>query len=104
MSCDLAIHDEFIYMEQSSCPFCDQQLIKVEVKSIESCCDKPDIINDNGKKVCKHCGLVDGYEQVKEYVNFYENIHRIRRKSVYHRKYHVENASTRQISIYHVIR
>ena len=43
------------------------------------------------KIVCRNCGIVDGYERVKEYVNFYDNMYRIRRKSVYHRKYHIEN-------------
>ena len=28
---------------------------------------------------------------MKEYVNFYENIHRFIRKSVYHREYHINN-------------
>ena len=34
---------------------------------------------------------VHGYEQLQEYVDFYENKHRFRRKSIYHRKYHVIN-------------
>ena len=91
MNCNKDIHDELINMEEVVCPFCNQQLIEVKAKSSDTCCNEPDFVNDNKKIVCKNCGLVDGYEQVEEYVNFYENIHRIRRKSVYHRKYHVEN-------------
>ena len=36
-------------------------------------------------------GVVQGYNYVKEYVNFYENRHRFVRKSVYHREYHINN-------------
>ena len=34
---------------------------------------------------------VYGFDYVKEYVNFHENMYKIHRKSVYHRKYHIEN-------------
>ena len=40
---------------------------------------------------CVNCGTVHGYHYVTEYFNFYGNIHKIRKKSVYHRKYHTEN-------------
>ena len=45
----------------------------------------------NGMNICVNCGLVHGYDYVTEYFNFYDNMHRIRRKSVYHRKYHIQN-------------
>jgi len=45
----------------------------------------------NGMNTCVNCGLVYGYDYVAEYVDFYDNMHKIRRKSVYHRKYHIEN-------------
>ena len=41
--------------------------------------------------VCLNCGSVHGYYYVNEYVDFHENMHKIRRKSVYHRKYHLHN-------------
>ena len=41
--------------------------------------------------ICINCGLVDGYDYIEEYIEFYDNMHRIRRKSVYHRKYHIDN-------------
>ena len=41
--------------------------------------------------VCRSCGIVQGYEIAREYIDYYENRHRIRRKSVYHRKYHINN-------------
>jgi len=41
--------------------------------------------------VCKNCGQVHNYLRADEYVDFYENIQRIRKTSVYHRKYHIMN-------------
>lgn len=40
---------------------------------------------------CMQCGLVHGYEETHAYLDFNENKHKIVRKSVYHRKYHIEN-------------
>ena len=36
-------------------------------------------------------GLSKDIKRQKEFINFYENLYRIRRKSVYHRKYHLNN-------------
>ena len=41
--------------------------------------------------VCQICGVVQGYNFVKEYVDFYKNRYKIIRKSVYHREYHINN-------------
>lgn len=60
-------------------------------KNDETCCDNKELINDNEKNVCRNCGQVHGYDTVNEFIDFYENMYRIRRKSVYHRKYHIEN-------------
>ena len=93
MSCNSVIHNELENMEESTCPFCDQQLVQVNnsVRVVEPCCSKQDMENNNGMNVCLNCGSVHGYDYVNEYIDFYENIHKIRRKSVYHRKYHIEN-------------
>ena len=48
------------------------------------------LIKDN-LLVCKNCGQVHDYLTADEYVDFYENRYRIKRKSVYHRKYHIIN-------------
>ena len=37
------------------------------------------------------CVRTDHYLTADEFVDFYENRHRIRKKSVYHRKYHILN-------------
>ena len=45
----------------------------------------------DGYLVCINCGQVHDYLTADEYVDFYENRHKIRKKSVYHRKYHILN-------------
>ena len=41
--------------------------------------------------MCKHCGQVHDYLTADEYIDFYENRHKMKRKSVYHRKCHILN-------------
>ena len=96
MNCNIDIHDELINCGEISCPFCDKNLDSNEkpkdrLVKYHLCCDCQDIINDNGMLVCQICGVVQGYNFVKEYVNFYENRHKFIRKSVYHREYHINN-------------
>ena len=43
------------------------------------------------KIVCTNCSSVHGFKSPNEFVDFYENKHGIRKKSVYHRKYHILN-------------
>ena len=45
----------------------------------------------DGYLVCINCGQVHDYLTAGEYVDFYENRHKIRKKCVYHRKYHIIN-------------
>ena len=91
MNCNKDIHDELKELGEISCPFCDQQIDFVRKPKDDKCCDNQYIINDDGMLACLSCGVVQGYNYVKEYVNFYENRHRFVRKSVYCRKYHVNN-------------
>jgi len=90
MSCNSQIHDELKNMGESSCPFCDRLLVEVD-KVVESCCSEQNIETINGMNTCVNCGLVYGHDYVAEYVDFYANMHIIRQKLVYHRKYHIEN-------------
>lgn len=69
------------------CPLCYKQLNEYEKQETESCCETHNILNETGTLVCGNCGQVEGYE----YLNFYENLHEIKKKSVYHRKCHIEN-------------
>ena len=91
MSCNSVIHNELKNMGELTCPFCDQQLAEVVSSVVVSCCSNQEMFNDDGENVCLNCGSVHGYDYCKEYVDFYENMYKIRRKSVYHRKYHIEN-------------
>ena len=90
MDCYSQIHDELKNMEESTCPLCDRLLVEFH-KVVESCWSEQDMETVNGMNICVNCGLVHGYDYVTEYFNFYDNMHRIRRKSVYHRKYHIQN-------------
>ena len=42
----------------------------------------------DGYLVCINCGQVHDYLTADKYMDFYENRHKIRKRSVYHRKYH----------------
>ena len=95
MNCDMELHEGLIELGDAFAPFCKRTLEdeKPRDRSVKYylCCVCQDIINDNGLIVCQSCGVVQGYKTAREYVNFYENIHRMKRKSVYHRKYHLNN-------------
>ena len=72
--------------------FCNKQINERKVtKTFYECCDNQDIINEDGKVVCKSCGIVFYYKYFREYVDFNENKYKIRRKSFYIRKYHINN-------------
>ena len=89
MICNSQIHNDLIKMDESGCPFCDNILIEGD-KMVEPCCSEPNVGNKNGMNVCLHCGLVHCCEYVIGYLDFYENMYKIRRKSIYQRKYHIE--------------
>ena len=46
----------------------------------EPCFSNKELINDNGMEVCANCGQVNGVVFADEYIDFYENIYRIRKK------------------------
>ena len=87
--CNEDLHEILMTEENITCPFCDEQLNDISPK-IEQCCDEMSIIRDLSD-VCESCGSVYGYGNAEEYVDFYQSRHKIRRKSVYHRKYHIQN-------------
>lgn len=91
------IHDELKNIGECMCPFCDYEIQKPERIDIP-CCENQRMLNDNNKNVCLNCGSVYGYDYVSDYINFHENKYTIRQKSVYHRKYHIENI----LSNYHL--
>ena len=56
-------------MMESSCPFCDQQLVEVD-KVMEPCCGEQELENTDGMNTCMNCGLVHGYDYVTEYIGY----------------------------------
>ena len=90
MYCNESIH---LYLHEDGyieCPFCDKQIQRPSPHK-HTCCSSAEIINDNNCLVCKSCGSVHGYKPATEYIDFYESRYKIKRKSVYHRKYHIIN-------------
>ena len=91
------IHDEIKTMGDIVCPFCDQKLEYSDEKpqdcsaKYDLCCDCQEIINNSGMVVCRSCGSVHRYETSAEYIDFYENRHKLKRKSFYHREYYINN-------------
>jgi len=77
-------------MEYIDCPFCDQELQQPSIVYLP-CCEKQDMINNKGTNIYCNCGTVNSCGVASEYVDFYENKHRFVKKSVYQRKYHLEN-------------
>ena len=86
-------------------PFYYKQLNEYVKQETESCCETHNILNETGTLVCGNCGQIEGYKTVNEYLNFYENLHKIKKKSVYHRKCHIETHTlmfvVRILLIYH---
>ena len=71
MNCNEDIHN---YLKESEvvCPFCDQILDSNEKPRLvknDLCCDNQDVMNKDGMLVCQICGVVQGYNYVKEYVD-----------------------------------
>ena len=90
MDCNTQIHDELKNMMEFTCPFCDQQLAEVDEVD-ELCCDEQELENIDGMNTCVNCGSVLGYVFVDKCINIYENMYKIRKKSVYCRRYYIEN-------------
>ena len=88
MHCNVAIHKAL--KEYVNCPFCYKQINHPTPKK-DKCCCVSELINDNNVIVCQKYGTLDHYKPAPEFIDFYENRYRIKRKSVYHRKYHVMN-------------
>ena len=108
MNCNIELHESLIESGNIVCPFCDKNLEDSDEKpqdrlaKYDLCCDCQDIINNSGMVVCRSCGSVHRYETSTEYVDFYENKYRMKRKSVYHRKYHINNVLTDLSSKYRI--
>ena len=74
----------------TNCPLCSKQIQDPGKPQRYVCCDSMKLIRDR-HLMCINCGQVHDEYFAPEYVDFYENRHKIRKKSVYHRKYHIIN-------------
>ena len=88
--CDKEVRELLIQESHINCIFCNKQIQDPGKPKRYFCCDSMRLIKD-GFIECKNCGQVHDYFTADEYVDFYENRHRIKRKSIYHRKYHIIN-------------
>ena len=88
--CNNNIHDELIAINQDICPFCEKLLIHGN-NELDKCCLDCKIEDIYGIYTCISCGLVNGVVYKSAFFDFYENMYKIVRKSIYIRKYHIEN-------------
>ena len=89
--CTKEVHELLIQEDNIvNCIFCSKKSQDPVRPERYFCCDSMKLIKD-GYLVCKNCAQVHDEYFASEYVDFYENRHRIRKKSVYHRKYHIIN-------------
>ena len=95
MNCNSEFHDVLRNMGEFNCPFCDELLQDyISVEKEAPCCENKELLSDNGMNVCQSCGVVHGYDLHHGYIDFHENKYKITRKSIYHRKYHIQNTIT----------
>ena len=90
MSC-IKLHNSLVEDGEISCPFCDQQLQQPDLQTVEACCDNPTFESENGKILCQNCSQLTGEDLIAEYIDFYQDMYKIRKKSIYNQKYHIEN-------------
>ena len=90
MMCNKEVHELLIQKGQVNCIFCNEQIQDPGKPKRDFCCDSMRPIKDNFL-VCKNCEQVHDYLSADEYIDFYENRYRIKRKSIYYRKYHIIN-------------
>ena len=89
--CTEEFHQILIQEEDAiNCIFCCKQIQDPGKPRRYFCCSNMKLVKD-GYLVCINCGRVHDYLTADEYVDFYKNRHKIRKRSVYHRKYHIMN-------------
>ena len=93
MNCNQDIHNEIKEAGLVICAFCNTQIKQYCPAPHVLRCSNQEIISDHEKFTCFHCAQQQGDDLANEYVDFYENMYKIHKKAVYHRKYmyHIEN-------------
>ena len=78
--CTEEIHQMLIQEEDAViCVFCSKQIQDPDKPKRYFCCKNMKLIKDK-LLVCKNCGQVHDYLTADEYVDFYENRHKMKRK------------------------
>ena len=90
MYCDENVHLALNELDYIICPFCYKQ-IQIHTVKNSQCCLKMNIYNFYDHFVCLSCSSLHGYSVSFGYIDFHENKYLIKRKSVYNRKYHLQN-------------
>ena len=88
--CNKEVHKLLIKESYVNCIFCNKQIQDPGKRRRYFCCGSMRLMKD-GFIACTNCGQVHDEYYAPEYYDFYENRHKIKRKSVYHRKYHIIN-------------
>ena len=87
--CDKNIHNVLIEHDEQICPFCNLPLFN-NIKISYNCCNSQILEDIYGIRVCINCGIVHEYISKSDNIDFYENMFKISRKSIYSRKYHIQ--------------
>ena len=67
------------------CLFCNEKISEYKPRTIQKCCETPNLIIDKGE-VCTNCGIIDfNYKCISPYINFYDI--KFRTKTIYNPKY-----------------
>ena len=90
MNCTIELHVE-LSQNCINCPFCNHQISDYHTDKQSNCCPQPDITEDYSRLLCINCGQITGDLFKNNYIDVYENMYKIRKKSVYIRKYHIIN-------------
>ena len=93
MYCNEQAHYYLNEYDYAECPFCYKRIQNSNPIKF-TCCNNMEITNNRSCFICKQCASVHEYETAREYIDFHENRYRIKRKSVYNRKYHLQNKIT----------
>ena len=98
MYCEKLHETDLFKKEYKICSFCCVILHNeddIKTDNDDNCCDKKELILVDGfQMACQNCGLVDHVIFKNDYTDFYESMYKIRKKSVYIRKYHFRNVLT----------
>ena len=84
--CEKLHETDLLKKEYKMCPFCCVILHNeddIKTDNDDNCCDKKELLVDDYQMTCQNCGTVDHFIYKNDYIDFYENMYKIRKKSVY---------------------